>query len=126
MRDADTLGHFAGIMNVLPRTAGALAVRRRTVVVKLQRDSDYVVALRLQQRSRDRGVDAARHGDDHSCVLRTAFKVETVEHGSGHWCDRGGITGAQPGAISASNARFSIRGARLRPDRALNPHRPNS
>ena len=39
--------------------AGALAMGRRAVVVKLQRDPDHVVALGLQQGSRHRGIDAA-------------------------------------------------------------------
>src|SRR5439155_24130445 len=83
MRDAKPLGHVAGIVDILPGAAGALAVGGRTVVVKLQRNADDVITLGLQQRSRDRGVDPAGHGDDDPCVLWTALEIQTVEHGSG-------------------------------------------
>jgi hypothetical protein len=80
MRNADPLGHAAGVVDVLPRAAGALAVGRRAVVVKLQRDADHVIALVLQQRGRDGGIDAAGHRDDNAGVLRPAGKIEAVEH----------------------------------------------
>ena len=81
VRNADALRDRARIMDVAAGAAGTLAVRGRAVVVELQRDADDVVALGLEQRSRHRGVDAARHGDDDARVLRTAFGVEAVEHG---------------------------------------------
>jgi len=81
MRDADPLGDVARIVNVLAGAAGALAMGRRTVVVELQRNADDVVALRLQKRSRRRGVDTAGHGDHDPGVLRPTFEIETVEHG---------------------------------------------
>ena len=90
VRDADPLGDIARIVDVLPGAAGALAMGGRAMIVKLQRDADDVVAFGLQQRSRHRGIDAARHGDDDPGVLWTAFEIQTVEHGSGHRCDRGG------------------------------------
>ena len=80
MRNADALGDVAGVVDVLPGAAGALAMGRGAMIVELQRDADDVVALGLQQRSRDRGIDAAGHGDDDPGVLRTAFEIETVEH----------------------------------------------
>ncbi len=83
MRDADALGDIAGVVDILAGAAGALAMGRRAMVVELQRDADDVIALGLQQRSRRRGIDAARHGDDNPGVLRTAFEIETVEHGAG-------------------------------------------
>ena len=83
MRDAKPLGHVAGIVDVLPGAAGALAMGGRTMIVKLQRDADDVITLGLQQRSRDRGIDPAGHGDDDPCVLWTALEIQTVEHGSG-------------------------------------------
>ena len=91
MRDADPLGDVARVVDVLAGAAGALAMGGRAMIVELQRDADDVVAFRLQQRSRHRGIDAAGHGDDDPGVLRTAFEIQTVEHGSGHRCDRGGI-----------------------------------
>src|SRR6185369_370851 len=80
VRNADALGHAARVVDVLAGAAGALAVGRRAVVVKLQRHADDVIALRLEQRRGHRGVDAARHGDDNAGVLRPAGKVEAVEH----------------------------------------------
>ena len=78
--NADPLGDCARVMDVLPGAAGALAVGRRAMVVELQRHSDDVVALGLEQRRRDRGIDAARHGDHDAGVARGAFEVEAVEH----------------------------------------------
>src|SRR5262249_6932017 len=83
MRDADRGRDVAGIVNVAPGAAGALAMRRRTMIVELQRDADDVIALRLQQSSRHRRVDPAGHGDHDTGVFGTAFKIETVAHGSG-------------------------------------------
>ena len=84
VRNADPVGHRAGVVDVLAGAAGALAVRRRPVVVKLERDADDVIALGLQKRGRHRRVDAAGHGDDDAGVLRAPFEVETVTHsGSG-------------------------------------------
>jgi len=106
VRNADPLGDIAGIVDVLPGAAGALAMGGRAVIVKLQRDADDVVTLGLQQRSRHRGIDAAGHGDDDPCVLWTALEIETVEHGSGHWCDRRGIecSGFREGAFALPDA----------------------
>src|SRR6516164_3925809 len=81
VRDADSFGDVARVVDVLARAAGALAMGRCAVVVELQRDADHVVTLRLQQRSRRRGIDAAGHGDYDAGVLWTAFEIETVEHG---------------------------------------------
>ncbi len=83
VRNADALGHETGIVDVLSGAAGALAMSGFAMIVKLQRDPDHVVAFRLQQRRRRRRVDAAGHGDNDAGVLRAAFKVEAVEHGSG-------------------------------------------
>src|SRR5262249_25279634 len=78
--NADPLRHRAGVIDVLAGAAGALAMGRGAMVVELQRDADDVVALGLEQRRRDRGIDATRHGDDHAGVPRKAFDVEAVEH----------------------------------------------
>ena len=91
MRDADPLGDIAGVVDVLPGAAGALAMGGRAMIVQLQRDADDVIPLGLQQRSRHRRIDAARHGDDDPGVLWPAFEIQTVEHVSGHRCDRGRI-----------------------------------
>ena len=90
MRNADPLGDIAGVVDVAAGAAGALAMGGRAMIVELQRDADHVVAFGLQQGSRHRGVDAAGHGDHDPCVLRTAFEIQTVEHGRGHRCNREG------------------------------------
>jgi hypothetical protein len=51
-------------VDILPRAACTLLGQRRAVVIKLQRDAHHVIALVLQHRRHDRGIDAARHGDD--------------------------------------------------------------
>ena len=92
VRNADPVGHRACVVDVLAGAARALAMRRRPVVVKLERDADDVIALGLQKRGRHRRVDAAGHGDDDAGVLRAPFEVETVTHsGSGfrHSCFSG-------------------------------------
>ena len=81
MGNAELGRDVAGVVDVLAGAAGALAVGRGAMVVELQRDADDVIAFRLQQRSRRRGIDAARHGNDDPGVLRTAFEIQTVEHG---------------------------------------------
>ena len=48
MRNADALGDAAGVIDVLPGAAGALAMAGGAVVVKLQRDADHVIALGLE------------------------------------------------------------------------------
>jgi hypothetical protein len=82
VRNADALGDISCVVDVLPGATGALAMGSRTVIVKLQRDADDVVTLGFQQRGRRRGIDTTGHGDDDPCVLWTAFKIQTVEHGS--------------------------------------------
>ena len=80
VRDAQRLGHPAGVVDILAGAAGPLAVGGFAMVVELQRDADDVVAGMLEQAGDDRGVDAARHGDDHTCPLRTAGKIEIHRH----------------------------------------------
>ena len=81
VRNADTVGHRTGIVNVLAGAAGALAVGGSAVIVELQRDPDDIVALSLQQGRGGRGIDAARHRDNDAGVLRSTFDVEAVSHG---------------------------------------------
>ena len=65
MRNADAFGNGAGIVNIAAGATGPLAMGRRAMVVELQRDPDDVVPGVSQKRRRNRGVDPARHGDDH-------------------------------------------------------------
>ena len=81
MRNADALGDRPRVVDITPGAAGAFAMRGGAVVVKLQGHADHIVALGLEQRSRHRRIDAARHGDNDPRVLRTAFCIEAVEHG---------------------------------------------
>src|SRR5262245_58433603 len=112
MRNADRGRDIAGIVNVAPGAAGALAMGRRTMIVKLQRDADDVVALRLQERSRHRRVDAAGHGDHDTGVFRTAVEVETVAHGF-----RWSTVARDPyGGLSPCARRLWARGLGKRPD----------
>src|SRR5580700_9500535 len=68
-------------MDVAAGTAGALAMGRGAVIVELERDPDHVIAGFRQQRRGDRGIHAARHGDDNARVGRPALDIETVVHG---------------------------------------------
>ncbi len=80
MRDAERLGDTARVVNVLAGAAGAAPMRRRAMVVELQRDADDVVALARQEAGDDRGIDAARHGDNDALILGKAGKIEAVRH----------------------------------------------
>ena len=53
MRNTDALGHGARVMDIAAGAARTLAMRRRAMVVKLQRDADHVVARVRQQRRGD-------------------------------------------------------------------------
>ena len=53
MRDVERVGDAAGIVDVLPGAAGALARGRGAMVVELQRGADDVVALLAQQAGDD-------------------------------------------------------------------------
>ena len=64
--DAQHLGGQAGIVNVLPGTTGPLLLQGGTVVVKLQRHADDVIACLVQQGRHDGGVHTAGHGRDHA------------------------------------------------------------
>src|ERR1700688_348158 len=81
IRDGETLGDTAGIVDVLARTAGAFAPRRGPVVVKLERYADHVVALGLEEGSHGRAVDPARHGDDDSRLGRRLGYAKRIDHG---------------------------------------------
>ncbi len=80
--NADPLGYVAGIVDIATGATGTLAMGGGAMVVKLERDPDYVIALGLQERSRHRRIDAAGHGDYDPRVLRTAFEIKAVGHGS--------------------------------------------
>src|SRR4029077_8177607 len=99
VRNADPLRHRTGIIDILTRTAGALAMDRCTMVVELQGHADHIVALRLEQSSSHRGVDAAGHGDNDTGVLRSTVEIETVEHDASYyrWRPKARNARAMPG-----------------------------
>ena len=76
--EAHLLGHAAGIVDVAPGAAGALAGQRGAVIVELQRDSHDVIALFGQLRRDDGTVDATGHGDHDACHFGRLCKAETV------------------------------------------------
>ena len=90
MGDAETGGHVAGVVNVAPGTAGTLAMGGRAMIVELQRDAEHVIALALQQRGHDGGIDAARHGDDNARLARRLGQAEAVESHHRGGCEAGG------------------------------------
>ncbi len=84
MRDAQTLGHLAGIMDILPGAAGALARDGGAVVVKLQRDADDLITLAGQQAGHHRGIHAARHRHHHAGGGGGLRETERIKSGRSH------------------------------------------
>ena len=60
----------ARVVNILPSAARPGALHRFPVIVKLHGDADDIGATANRQSSRDRAVDAARHGDDDPRAVR--------------------------------------------------------
>ncbi len=87
MGNAEPRGDVARVVDVLTGAAGAFAMRRRAVVVELQRHADDIVALGGQKRRDDRGIDPARHGDDDAGLLRPLGEAEAVKGARG----KGGV-----------------------------------
>ena len=83
MGNAEPRRHVARVMNVLSGAAGALAVDRLAMVVKLQGDADHVVTFVGHQRGDDRGIDTARHRDHDAGVPRRLGEAERVDRGIG-------------------------------------------
>ena len=83
MRDADALGHLAGILDVLPGTARATPADGDAMVVELERHPHDVVALLLQQSGRHGRIDAARHRHHDAGVAGRLVDVEGIAGHSG-------------------------------------------
>ena len=81
VREPQAIGDPPGVIDVLPRAAGALALDRRAVVVELQGDPDHLVAVAFQQRRGDAGIDTARHGDHHAGAFGRLLQAQAVERG---------------------------------------------
>jgi hypothetical protein len=79
MRHAEARRDIAGVVDVLPCAARALAMRGDAVIVKLHRQSDDVVTLAREQCRHDAGVDAARHRDDDARVRRRLGQAQGIE-----------------------------------------------
>ena len=106
MRDADPVGDVARVVDVLARTAGPLLLRRRPVVVELQRDADHVVAGFLEQGRRHRRIHAARHRDDDACTRRQVHLETGGAHASSPICQK---AASSRQAVSKVFARSSKR-----------------
>ena len=78
MGDAEGFRNAPGVVDVLAGAAGAGAMDRGAVVVKLQGHADDVISLPLQDARHDRRIHAARHRDDDAGALRAAGKVQAV------------------------------------------------
>ena len=89
MRDAERFADPAGVIDILPCTAGTGAVHGCTVVVELKRDAEDVIALLLEDSRHHGGVHAAGHGDDNPGVFRPLIKVERVQSFSNRQSYRG-------------------------------------
>ena len=57
--EAEPVGHAAGVADVVPGAAGALAPGRRAVVIELQGYADHLGAALCRKGRDDRAVDAA-------------------------------------------------------------------
>ena len=87
MWNPQRLGNPAGIVDIPARTAGRASRHHLAVIIKLQGDTDNLVALAFEQGSNDRRIDAARHGDDDAGFLRATRKAQAVQfcHGDGDY-----------------------------------------
>src|SRR5262245_44822483 len=101
MRNADAFRNAARVIDVLTGAAGPLAVGRGAMIVELQGDPDDVIALRLEQGGRDRGIDATGHGDDDASVCGPAVEVETVGHNVSYHRWRWNWRNASPADLAA-------------------------
>jgi hypothetical protein len=70
MRNAEAFRNAAGIFNVLASAARTGAMHCRTMIVKLQRYANNIIAFTFENACHNRGIDAARHGDDNARVFR--------------------------------------------------------
>jgi hypothetical protein len=80
MGDAYRLGDPAGVMDILPCTAGALSMRRSAMIVKLQGNPKHIIPFPLKEGSNHGGIDPSRHGNDNARFGWVAGKTERIEH----------------------------------------------
>ena len=80
MRDIETRGYIARIVNILARAAGVLSLYCFTVIIELQCNSDDVIAGFHHQGSRNRRVDTTGHGNDDTSIFRVFLNTKRI-HG---------------------------------------------
>ena len=68
MGKAHFLGHAARIMDIEAGTARTLLGQSRTMIIKLQRYTDHVIALGCQLRRNHRTIHTARHRHDNAGI----------------------------------------------------------
>src|SRR6202008_2292365 len=79
------LGDLAGVLDVLAGAARAGPADGDAVVVELQGDADDVITLLLQERGRDRRIDAAVHRAHRAGVARRLVDTEGIRgHGGAY------------------------------------------
>mgnify|MGYP000032314693 CR=1 FL=1 len=66
----------ARVVNIDPRTAGALLLDRSAMIIELQRDADDFGPGARRERGHDGTVHAARHGDDDTAFGSRPRQVE--------------------------------------------------
>jgi len=95
MGNAQTRSDIARIMNILSRAAGTFAMNGFAMIIKLQGHADDIIAVALEQRGHDRGIDTARHSNDHARLRRglvEAQRIGTLHRGgagnSGFWLEQ--------------------------------------
>ena len=76
MGNAEAGGNIAGVLNILPGAARALAVHSSPVIIQLQCHANDIIAIALEQRRHHGGIDAARHGHHHARLRRRLGNVE--------------------------------------------------
>ena len=77
MRDAERVRHAPRIHNVPPSAAGALTRHGRSVVVKLKRNANGLVARGRNQCRRQRRIHTTRHRNDDPVLAGTAAEPQT-------------------------------------------------
>ncbi len=82
VRHAEPRGDVAGVVDVLAGAAGALAMRRRAVIVELHGQADDIIALARQHRGDDAGIDAARHRHDDARIRRRLWQAQGIDAGA--------------------------------------------
>ena len=97
--------------------AGAGLADGDAMVVELQGDAHDVVALLLEQRRRDRRIDAARHRDHHAGVAGRLVDTEGISSHGGAYIPASGLSATSPVRCGEAGAGQScaVAACRARP-----------